>query len=229
MHSSETPVITTSNSRNTQTIERKLRNSSNTSASSTKHTTQVEQVEELTSISDAMATLLFFREDFSKSIKAQSGAQAKQFNNIRNYLKGLSGLVAEFKNENSAPSVEVDVLKEKVASFESQILSNNTSTIVSQVMQENFEREKCLSNVLVYGLPESVSSAIPQRIEDDNTALLTLFEKLNISPAFSKVFRLGKIRAENPRPLKIIMKSKAETFQLLESFSDAKQGGIKFP
>ncbi|CAI6344680.1 unnamed protein product [Macrosiphum euphorbiae] len=93
-------------------------------------------------------------------------------------------------------------------------------------MQENFELEKCLSNILVYGLPERVSSTIPQRIEDDKTELLTLFEKSNISPAFSKVFQLSKIRAENPRPLKINMKSKSKTSQLLESFNDAKLVGV---
>ncbi|CAI6358412.1 unnamed protein product [Macrosiphum euphorbiae] len=87
-------------------------------------------------------------------------------------------------------------------------------------MQENVESENCFSNVLVYGLLESVSSTIPQ---------LTLLEKLNISPAFSKVFRFGKIRAEIPRPLKIIIKSKAEASQLLESFNDAKLGGVEFP
>jgi len=91
-------------------------------------------------------------------------------------------------------------------------------------MQENVEREKCLSNVLVYGLPESMSSKIPQRIEDDKTTLLILLEKLNISPAFSKVIRLGKIRTENPRSLKIILKSKDEASKFVESFNEAKLG-----
>ncbi|CAI6359292.1 unnamed protein product [Macrosiphum euphorbiae] len=101
MHTNKTPLIATSNSRNTQTLERKLRSSSNTSASSTKHTTQAEQVEGIISINHVMTTLLSFREDFSTYIKAQSETQAKQFNNFRNDLKGLSGLVAELKNENS--------------------------------------------------------------------------------------------------------------------------------
>lgn len=96
-------------------------------------------------------------------------------------------------------------------------------------MQENVEREKCLSNVLVYGLPEPMSSKIPQRIEDDKTILLVILEKLNISPAFSKVIRLGKIRTENPRPLKIILKFKDEAYALLESFNEAKLGGVEFP
>jgi len=138
-----------------------------------------------------------FREDYFSSSKAQSEAQTTQLNDLRNDLERLSGLVTELKKENSALRIEVDVLKGKVASFESKEVPDNTLTIISQIMQENLERKKCLSNVIVYGLSESTSSPIPQRIEDNKVALLTLLERFNISPVFSKVMRLSRMPTEN--------------------------------
>jgi len=76
-----------------------------------------------------------------------------------------------------------------------------------------------------YYLPESTSSPISQRIEDDKVALLILLERFNIASVSSKVIRLGKMRAKNPRPLKIIFKSKAKASNLLESFNEGRQDG----
>lgn len=122
------PTIITSNSRNTQILDHKLHNSSNMSTSFTKHTTQAEQG--IISINDVMATLLSFREDFSSSIKAQTEAQAKQFNSLRNVemtLRVCLVLLLNLKRK-----IQHYVLKSMFSSKKSRNSSNSYRQITRQ-------------------------------------------------------------------------------------------------
>jgi len=99
------------------------------------------------------------------------------------------------------------------------------------MLQEVSERELCAHNVLVYGLSESSSTSAPQRISDDKIALgNTLGQYSSIIPKSTmKLVRLGKVRQDDIRPLKIIFQSKDEPINFIRGFTDAKLGGAMFP
>lgn len=98
---------------------------------------------------------------------------------------------------------------DKVANLESCPTPNTVSNTVPQVLQETFEREKCSYNALVYGVPESISSTITERVKDDKETFQKLLEENSIEPSQgSKFIRLGKACADYIRPLKVIYTSK---------------------
>ncbi|XP_022178866.1 uncharacterized protein LOC111039597 [Myzus persicae] len=178
-------------------------------------------------IDDVMSTLLSFRNDLTTSNEKLSAAQASQFRDLKNDLKNLSCLIADLKAENTALRNDVDSLMDKVANLESGSTPNIASTTVSQVLQETFERERCSYNALVYGVPESISSTITERVKDDKETFQKLLEENSIEPSHgSKYIRLGKARADYVRPLKVIYTSKEDASKLIASFADLRNQGV---
>jgi len=78
------------------------------------------------------------------------------------------------------------------------ILESTTSSIqshevVSQVMHEQFERERCSTNLIAYGIVESSSSSIPERVTHDKSKVKEILGSLGDSiTSSSKFIRLGK-------------------------------------
>lgn len=105
---------------------------------------------------------------------------------------------------------EIDILKGKLASLDITTSTQQSPSVVSQVLQETFERERYLFNLILYGVPESNSSDPPQRIVHDRLSCCSILESLgDIIPTNSKFIRLGKIRNDkSARPLKIIFENK---------------------
>ncbi|KAL4142191.1 hypothetical protein QTP88_004700 [Uroleucon formosanum] len=125
---------------------------------------------------------------------------------------------------------EVEELKDKVARLEGCKPFENSQSIVSQVLQENFEHERCLPNLIIYGVPESSSPDTSVRIEHDK---LTISESLgslkNAVPEKFKLIRLGRSRAEFIRPVKMICASIDSAFNLFPAYNSAKRFGKPFP
>lgn len=134
-------------------------------------------------IDDVMSTLLSFRNDLTTSSEKLSTAQASQFKDLKNDLKNLSCLIADLKAENTALRNNVDSLMDKVAHLDSCSTPNIASTTVSQVLKETFEREKCFYNARMYGVPESISSTITERVKDDKETFQKLLEENSIEPS----------------------------------------------
>ncbi|CAI6354776.1 unnamed protein product [Macrosiphum euphorbiae] len=179
---------------------------------------------------DIMTTLLSFRTEFSDSFKKLSLTQDNQFKELKNDIVQLSSLLAELKAENNTLKGEVVFLKDKVLRLESLDSPAFSSTVVSQVFQETFERERCSTNLLVYSVPESSAESTAQRITDDKST----FENIVIPlignlPAQYKLVRLGKAQANNTRPLKIIFESKECASKLLATYYEVKKKGTNFP
>ncbi|XP_050064253.1 uncharacterized protein LOC126553113 [Aphis gossypii] len=178
-------------------------------------------------IDDVMSTLLSFRNDLTASNEKLSTAQTSQFKDLKSDLKKLSCLIADLKAENTALRNDVDSLMDKVAKLESGSTTNIASNTVSQVLQETFERERCSYNVLAYGVTESLSSNIAERIKDDKESFQKLLEENSIGPSHgSKYFRLGKARSDYVRPLKVIYTSKEDATKLIMSFAELKNQGV---
>jgi len=183
------------------------------------------------STNDLMSTLQSFRTEFLESTKSQSKVQISQFNELKSDIQKLSSLIAELKAENTQLKDEINILKNKVEILESTESVVHSNSSLSQMLQEVSERELCAHNVLVYGLSESSSTSAPQRISDDKIALEnTLGQYSSIIPKSTmKLVRLGKVRQDHIRPLKIIFQSKDEPINFIRGFTDAKFGGAMFP
>lgn len=161
------------------------------------------------------------------SNEALSSAQASQFKDLKNDFKKLSCLIADHKAENTALRHDVDLLKDKDANLESSPTSAIASTTVSQVLQETFERERCSYNALVYGVPESISPVITERIKDDKATFQKLLEESSIEPSHGTSYiRLGKVRSDYARPLKVLYTSKEDADNLIASFAELRNQGV---
>ncbi|KAF0739497.1 Uncharacterized protein FWK35_00025852 [Aphis craccivora] len=146
-------------------------------------------------------------------------------------IQKLSSLIAELKVENTQLKDEINILKNKVKILESTESVVHSNSSLSQMLQEVSQRELCAHNALVYGLSESSSTSAPQRISDDKIALEnTLGQYSSIIPKSTmKHVRLGRVRQDYIRPLKIIFQSKDEPINFIRGFTDAKLGGAMFP
>lgn len=155
-------------------------------------------------------------------------------NSVKTELKSDLAFVrtqmAELRAENASLRTEIYVLKGKLASLENTSNSNQSPLVVNQVLQETFERDRCSFNLIFYGVSESTSSNIPQRITHDRQTCCKILESLgDVLPINTKLIRLGKIRDDNStRPLKIIYDNKDTASNLLQQFHSAKRAGSSF-
>jgi len=81
-----------------------------------------------------------------------------------------------------------------------------------------------------YGIAESTSSSIAERITYDKSKVKEILRSLGDSiTSSSKFFRLGKNRTDASRPLKIIFNTKELALCLFNEYIKAKRFGMLFP
>jgi hypothetical protein len=179
---------------------------------------------------DIMTALSSLRNEFSESFKNQSIKQDNLFKELKADIVKLSSLIAVLKAENNILKLDFEFLKDKVDKLESLDSPASSSSVVTQVFQETFERERCSTNLLVYSIPESSAESTSQSISDDKSALEKIVVPLiGILPARYKLIRLGKAQPNNTRLLKIILESKECASNILFNYHDAKKSGINLP
>jgi hypothetical protein len=188
-----------------------------------KHSTSV-------SNDDLMTALKSFKAEMMASSKAISDLQVTQYEDLKTGLSNLCAQMAEIKAENTMLRSEIDVLKVKVASLESSCSVGQPQSVVTQVLQETFERDRCRLNLIAYGVPESTSMAVPQKIAHDRQSLGNILTSLgDVIPLSSKLVRLGKVRGDNAaRPIKIIFENTESASRVLSQFYQARQSGSSF-
>lgn len=134
-------------------------------------------------------------------------------------------------------STEIKNIREKVASLDARVLSleshssiTNLSSPVNEVIQEFSERERCKSNIIAYGIPESTSSNLASKFADDQQTIHSLISKLSIvATANPKVVRLGKFSTSTPRPIKCIFNSPNLAADILSSLRTTNLISLGFP
>jgi len=185
-----------------------------------------------TSISneDLMTALKSFKSEILASSKASSALQVSQYDDLKCGLTSLCTQLTEIKAENTLLRNEINTLKTKVSSLESSRHTVQPQSVVGQVLQETFERDRCRLNLIAYGVPESASTDIPQRIAQDRQAITDILESLgNTIPLNTKLVRLGKIRSDNAaRPVKIIFMTTESAASALSQFNQARNSGTTF-
>jgi hypothetical protein len=137
--------------------------------------------------------------------------------------------MSELKAENSMLRTEIDALKNKDSSLEGIRSVEQSQSILQQVLQETFERERCQTNLIAYGVSESPSLDISSRITHDKNTFCNKLTSIGDSvPSNFKLVHLGKPSNSAPRPLKVIFESKDAAAHLLSSFNTAKRSGTVF-
>lgn len=174
--------------------------------------------------------LSLIKEEISSSNKALSDPLSKKFNEPKLEFQRVSKQVSELKTSYAAVYSEVGELKGKVAKLECRNPFEYSQSIVSQVFQENFEHERCLTNLIVYRVPESNSPDTSVRIDHDKLTVSSSLGSLeNAVPDKYKLIRLGRSRTDFTLPIKIICDSKDATSNLFSAYNSAKLSGNPFP
>jgi len=177
-----------------------------------------------------MAALDKLRGEVVSANKNISSTQTLQFEESKNDLKQLSLQIVELKAENITLRSELNILKCKVTSLEDAGSPSQRSHVISHVLQESFERQRCSLNTIIYGVPESSSASPPQRISDDSSSIRNLLEPHSIViPDNFKLIRLGKVAAGNSRPIKLLSGSSESFSKLISDFRDLVKNGVQFP
>lgn len=123
--------------------------------------------------------------------------------------------ISDLKAENVKLLEEVEVLKWKVAGFESSTSPVQSHSVISDVIQELFERERCSNNLILYGVPESSSISIPEKISHDKMVIDKILVSLGDAVSSNlKLVRLDKACLDTTYSLKLIFENKEIVFHL---------------
>jgi len=139
-------------------------------------------------------------------------------------------LTASIKAENTELRKKIIDLRVKVTTLESAGSPESTSTVIAQILQEFFERERYQTNAIIYGIPDSSSSSLQQRICDDKLVTDNLFATFDyVVPPGLKFIRLGRAKLNFILPLKVMFSKKNDVLALTSAYYEAKKRGIVFP
>ncbi|XP_050529718.1 uncharacterized protein LOC126899162 [Daktulosphaira vitifoliae] len=153
-----------------------------------------------------------------KSIQSDTLTQCKA--NAKN-LDTLISQISELKSENITLKNDISALNTRIANLEKNNPGSSHDS-VSQLMFELSEREKCSSNLIAFGVPESNAPELGNRISEDLKNLSELISSVGISaPPDIKVIRLGRRNDHSSRPLKIFLKNKLAAVEFLKLFNTA--------
>jgi len=118
-----------------------------------------------------MAVLTTFKSNILSSNKYFSDFQAIQYKDLKSDLAGVLSQMVELRKENTRLQSEIHSLKEKVITLENYNIGVESEQVVSQVLEETTEREKYWFNLIIYGISETISATIPQRISHDRSSI----------------------------------------------------------
>lgn len=177
----------------------------------------------------AISSLQSSHTDILSSFNKLSESQSHEFEELRASLVSLSSQITDLKQENAALRDEVTALRARVDLIESvaDVASPNTqSDLLSQVISESSDRERCTKNIVIRGLSLCDSSTVADRISADKTFLSELFTTLKIPlPAYHKLLRVGRV-ASGTCPTKVIFYSNADATRVLHDVQRAKKCGL---
>lgn len=126
-------------------------------------------------------------------------------------------------------STKVTLLEARVLELESTSVSTQSPLSVSDLISEFAECDRCRSNVLYHGPPESSASNFAAKIVEDKSSILTLFSQLSLrAPVDFKAIRLGKLSSNKPCPAKIIFSDQHTAENVLSTFHTLKKSSPDF-
>jgi len=121
---------------------------------------------------------------------------------------------------------EVSALKTRIDHIESDkknAYPNSQSCLLTRVISETSDHERCAKNIIVCGLPVCNSTILADRISADQIKLSDIFSNLKVSlPAYSKLLRIGKV-VYGFCPVKDIFNSNEDASRVLHDIQRAEK------
>lgn len=151
-------------------------------------------------------------------------------------VKGLKDEMKECKvkisNNQQKMEEKIDELKKDMSihSKEPQCSTEEVEKLVADKLDDFVERERRKNNIIVYGIPESLSQDAEVRKKEDRDQINSIFHQdLNLKADVSHVrslYRLGK-KSDLARPLKVVMDNGAATEEVFRRARSLKSGSVQ--
>lgn len=167
-------------------------------------------LKEITGIRASQDKLMSSHKELSRNVNLR-------FDQISSRFDSMLSEFTELRNK-------VNILESKILKLESSS-SDVPSLSFSNVVQEFTERDRCKSNIIVHGIPESTSADLSTKINDDKKVLKSVFSKILADPPKDfKPIRLGKFSpsSTSSRPIKVIFGSHSIAGNILSAYRSAK-------
>lgn len=151
-----------------------------------------------------------------------------KFEELKASVDSITSQLGELRSETASLRVDLTSLERRVATVESNptnVMPSDNVNHVPNLLQELSDREKCLSNIVVHGLPESTRLLPADRISDDIRCINALILPFSLSlPPNPKLFRLERANAvsDKPRSLKVVFPTKEQALQFISDFNTSK-------
>jgi len=180
-------------------------------------------------------------------ITALLGELMEQVNDIHKKLEGkvdMSTVMDLEKKVDSSLGAAQNRVETKVDSIMSTLTKNATTvhecvegTLKVQLLEdkeEEAERNKRKTSIIVHGVEESTNADPEQRIQDDSDALQSVLHEISCDAINVKqVIRLGKRQLEDdddvkPRPIKMVLETEDSKVRVLRNAKNLKnkEGGL---
>ncbi|CAG9836299.1 unnamed protein product [Diabrotica balteata] len=134
-------------------------------------------------------------------------------------------MIPMIKKQISSLEQKVEQLIDKISSLE--LPRDNKATNLDTIIQEVEESKFRENNIIIYNLHETNSSTAPARIEEDMKKVKQTLSVINPNIQVKKGIRLGNIKNNMSRPLKVVLENKNVALSILKNNNKLVASNIK--
>lgn len=132
-------------------------------------------------------------------------------------------LIPTLLKQVSDMQLEINELKQRNSTTSVPNTLNNEEDLISEML----DRQKRMSNIIVYNVNESHQKSQAERNIEDKEAILNILEGVDVNKNNIKLFRLGKFITGKVRPIKVILNSAEDAKHILKNKQLIKIPSIK--
>lgn len=174
-------------------------------------------------------------ENFNK-IGEDTAIIKEQVNNIKSTIQHITEEQVQLKSDLSNIKLSNSTMEKKIEFLESSLQNTNFTSLANsstaktqeEIIIELNERNQRSKNILISGIPESISNDPKERQVYDKTALCNILKTIYTScPEPNKIFRIGKYNPDKTRLIKACFECKDTAKQILRSKPNVKNNDIK--
>lgn len=147
-----------------------------------------------------------------------SDTKVSDISEIKTSIDSLRKDINNVKSVNVPPEIKdikvsIDVLKNDIEELKSSnSFANANSAFSEEIIHEMSERERRKKNIVIFGLPERLTSSSQDRTSTDLDVVKNILSLVDnqLANAQFKIFRLGKVRVDYNRPIKVILEDETQ-------------------
>jgi hypothetical protein len=165
------------------------------------------------------------------TIKDEVQSFRKTIDHIINEQQNLKSDVGDLKAATSNIDKRIEALNTEINSLQNQLkptTSSHTTLNCEELITEMTERNLRAKNIIVIGIPESISNAAPERLEYDKrevTKIIKAVDEACSEP--ERTIRLGKHKPGISRPLKVCFQAEITAKKILRNKNAVNLDNIK--